>query len=270
MNAGTAEAVTDSGAEDRPLIGISSYLDQAAWGVWRQSAALVPQTYVDAVADAGGVPVLLPPQRHGARQAVAALDGLLLAGGPDLDPARYREQPHPQTGAPHTARDDWEFRLLDVALARDLPVLGVCRGMQLLNVARGGALIQHLPDQLGDGGHQPAPATFARRAVRIRPRSLLGGVLGGAAAVRCYHHQAVGRLGEGLLPSAWSEDETVEAVELHGHRFAVGVQWHPETDDQDPRLFDAFVAACRTGADPAQAGEAHPREAQPREKVAAR
>ncbi|QMU80454.1 gamma-glutamyl-gamma-aminobutyrate hydrolase family protein [Streptacidiphilus sp. PB12-B1b] len=254
------------------MIGISSYLDQAAWSVWRQPAALVPQTYVDAVTAAGGVPVLLPPQQHGARRAVAALDGLLLAGGPDVDPACYREPAHPLTGAPHTTRDAWELRLLDAALERDLPVLGVCRGMQLLNVARGGALIQHLPDRLGHGGHQPAPATYARQAVRIRPRSRLGGILGGAAAVRCYHHQAVGRLGEGLLPSAWSEDESVEALELTGARFTVGVQWHPETDDQDPRLFAAFVAACRdTRARPDADRPQQPRETtQTREKVEAR
>jgi putative glutamine amidotransferase len=271
---GATAADGGSGGGARPLIGISSYLDEAAWGVWRQTAALVPQTYVDAVADAGGVPVLLPPQRHGARETVAALDGLLLSGGPDVDPARYRERPHPSTGAPHTARDDWEFQLLDAALARDLPVLGVCRGMQLLNVALGGALIQHLPDSLGHGGHQPAPATFGSRAVHIRPRSRLGGVLGRAATVRCYHHQAVGRLGQGLQPSAWGEEETVEAVELAGARFTLGVQWHPETDDRDPRLFAAFVAACRERPEPEQQTQHQPQQQQQhpaqREQVHAR
>lgn len=232
---------------ERPLIGISSYLESSRWTVWSQPAALVPQTYIDAVTRAGGSPVLLPPQEHGAQRVVAALDGLLLAGGPDVDPARYRESAHPRTGSPQTLRDAWEFDLLTAALSAGLPVLGVCRGMQLLNVAHGGSLLQHLPDRLGHAGHQPAPATFGRQAVRIRPRSLLGGILGGAAAVRCYHHQAVGRLGTGLLPSAWGEDETVEAIELPGRAFVVGVQWHPETEPEDSRLIDAFTAACRTG-----------------------
>ena len=230
----------------RPLIGITSYLDQAAWGVWRQPAALLPQTYVEAVTRAGGIPVLLPPQESGARELVGRLDGLLVSGGPDVDPARYRESADPRTGAPHTRRDAWEFALLHAALDADLPVFGVCRGMQLLNVALGGRLVQHLPDLVGDQRHQPAPAVFGELTVRIRPGSLLGGVLGGAAGVRCYHHQAVAGLGRGLLPSAWSADETVEAVELPGRAFVLGVQWHPETNPDDLRLFDAFVTASRT------------------------
>ena len=231
-----------------PLIGISSYLDTAAWGVWRQPAALIPQSYVDGVAGAGGLPVLLPPQARGAARVVAALDGLLLAGGPDVDPARYGRPPHPRTGPPATARDAWEFALLDAALARGIPVLGVCRGMQVLNTALGGTLVQHLPDRVGHTGHQPARATFGPQTVRVRPDAVLGPVLGGAATVRCYHHQAVDRLGTGLLPAAWAEDGTVEAVELPGRRFTVGVQWHPETDGRDPRLFRAFAAACRPAA----------------------
>ncbi|GGO99814.1 gamma-glutamyl-gamma-aminobutyrate hydrolase family protein [Wenjunlia tyrosinilytica] len=229
----------------RPLIGVSSYLDEAAWGPWQQPAALIPQAYIDALTRAGGTPVLLPPQGGGADHVVEALDGLLLSGGPDIDPARYGATAHPRTGAPNTMRDDWEFELVQAALERDLPVLGVCRGMQVLNVSLGGELIQHLPDRVGYDGHQPAPATFAQRAVRIRPRSVLGGILGGAARVSCYHHQAIERLGTGLLPAAWSEDETVEAVELPGHRFVVGVQWHPEADAEDTRLFEAFITHSR-------------------------
>ena len=231
----------------RPLIGITSYLDEAAWGVWRQPAALVPQTYVAAVTAAGATAVLLPPQPSGAAELVARLDGLLIAGGPDVDPARYRAAADPRTGAPHTARDAWELELLRAALERDLPVLGVCRGMQLLNVALGGRLLQHLPDQVGDASHQPARAVFGELTARVRPGSLLGGIVGGSVGVRCYHHQAVAELGDGLLPSAWSEDETVEAVELPGRSFVLGVQWHPETDPGDPRLFDALVTASRKG-----------------------
>lgn len=231
----------------RPLIGISSYLDEASWGVWQQQpAALIPQSYVAAVTRAGGVAVLLPPQGDGAREAVAALDGLLLAGGPDLDPGSYGEDPHPQAGTPSKGRDTWEFALLAEALAQDIAVLGVCRGMQLLNVARGGRLMQHLPDNLGDTGHQPAPATFGRLEVLVRSDSRLASILGSASvSVRCYHHQAVAQVGHDLLPVAWCADETIEAIEMPDRRFACGVQWHPETDPSGDRLFEALVGAAR-------------------------
>jgi anthranilate synthase component 2/putative glutamine amidotransferase len=224
---------------NRPLIGITTYQDQAAWSIWQQRASLIPQTYVDSVVRAGGTPLLLPPQPGGVDRVLDALDGLLLAGGSDIAPARYGADPDPRTGAPHEDRDSWEFELLAAALDRDLPVLGVCRGMQLLNVALGGDLIQHLPDQ----SHQILPARFVRQPVRIRRGSRLGDILGASTDVSCYHHQAVGRLGTGLQPAAWSADETVEAVELPDHRFALGVQWHPETDPDDLRLFAAFSAA---------------------------
>ncbi|MDH6114941.1 putative glutamine amidotransferase [Kitasatospora sp. MAP12-15] len=237
-----------SAAARRPVVGISSYLDTAAWSVWQEPAALLPQVYVDAVVRAGAVPVLLPPQAVGAAEVLGLIDGLLLAGGPDIDPARYGAAAHPRTGAPHGTRDAWEFDLLRGALERDLPVLGVCRGMQLLNVALGGELVQHLPDVLGDQSHQAAPAVFTGRNVRIRPSSRLAAVLGPSAQVLCYHHQAVGRLGDGLLPAAWSSDESVEAIELPDRRFAVGVQWHPEQDSADLRLFEAFVQESAVSA----------------------
>ncbi|MEU9131139.1 gamma-glutamyl-gamma-aminobutyrate hydrolase family protein [Kitasatospora sp. NPDC048540] len=229
----------------RPLIGITSYLDEAAWSVWRQRAAVLPQTYLDAVSRAGGTPVLLPPQGGGVERLIGALDGLLLAGGSDVDPARYGAEPHPRTGPPHRARDEWELELLSAALERDLPVLGICRGLQLLNVALGGDLVQHLPDET----HQRLPAEFVRQGVLVRPESRLGEILGPTAQVNCYHHQAVGRLGTGLRATAWSADESVEALELPDRAFAVAVQWHPETDPDDPRLFDAFTAAsCKEAA----------------------
>ncbi|WP_371477731.1 gamma-glutamyl-gamma-aminobutyrate hydrolase family protein [Kitasatospora sp. NBC_00315] len=230
-----------------PLVGITGYLEDAAWGVWRQPAALIPQSYVDAVTRAGGVPVLLPPQTGDTGRLLARLDGLLLAGGPDIDPGRYGEAPHPQAGEPHRVRDAWEFDLLRGVLELDVPVLGICRGMQLLNVALGGTLIQHLPDRTGDESHRIAPATFATQAVAVRPAATLATVLGHAAKVACYHHQAVDRLGDGLLATAWSADGTIEALELPGRRFVLGVQWHPEADPSDPRLFNAFVAAATPG-----------------------
>jgi putative glutamine amidotransferase len=242
--------MTASPLPARPLIGISSYLDEASWGVWAQPAALIPHSYVTAVTRAGGLAVLLPPQEDGAREAVAAVDGLVLSGGPDLNPGRYGADPHPLTGTPNDSRDSWEFELLAAALARGTPVLGICRGMQLLNIAQGGALTQHLPDALGETGHQPAPATFGRRVVRVRGDSRLAAILGSdTVSVRCYHHQAVAELGRDLLPVAWCADETLEAVELAGHRFALGVQWHPEADPSSPssrRLFTALVEVART------------------------
>jgi gamma-glutamyl-gamma-aminobutyrate hydrolase PuuD len=229
----------------RPLIGITAYLDTASWGVWQQPAALIPYTYVNAVTRAGGTAVLLPPQESGALEAVASIDGLVLAGGPDLDPDTYGEDPHPRTGAPNSERDDWEFAVLGEALRQKIPVLGVCRGMQLMNVALGGRLIQHLPDRLGDLAHQPAPAVFGDQSVQVRPGSRLAPILGpGPVPVRCYHHQAVAEIGHGLVPAAWCGDETVEAVEMAERDFVFGVQWHPEAAPDDNRLFEALVGAA--------------------------
>ncbi|MFJ8434979.1 gamma-glutamyl-gamma-aminobutyrate hydrolase family protein [Kitasatospora sp. NPDC094019] len=225
----------------RPLIGVTTYHDDAAWSVWHQRADLVPRTYVDAVVGAGGTAVLLPPQPGGAEHLLDALDGLVLAGGPDLDPAGYGAPADPRTGPPHPARDDWESTLLRAALARDLPLLGVCRGMQLLNVELGGTLLQHLPD----GSHQKVPARFVRHRIVTADGSRLAALLGPDADVPCYHHQAVDRLGTGLRPTAHAADGTVEALELDGRRFALGVQWHPETDPDDPRLFHALIAAAQ-------------------------
>ncbi|GAA2240657.1 MULTISPECIES: gamma-glutamyl-gamma-aminobutyrate hydrolase family protein [Kitasatospora] len=232
-------AATTGGS--RPLIGITGYLSEAAWGVWRQRAALIPQLYVDAVTRAGGTAVLLPAQSDGAAGLLDRIDGLLLAGGPDIDPARYGADPHPSTDPPHELRDAWEWALLTGALERDLPVLGVCRGLQVLNVAHGGDLIQHLPEQLGDEGHRIAPATYHQQAVTIQAGSRLGRILGPTAKVPCYHHQAVGRLGDGLRATAWSQDRSIEALERPDRRFVLGVQWHPEADPADLRLFEALV-----------------------------
>lgn len=241
-------ASSDSDGADRPLIGITTYLERARWGIWDRDFALLPRVYVDAVARAGGVPVLLPPLSDGAREAVARLDGLVVAGGADVDPAAYQATAHPLTVDTRPQRDGWEMALLQEAHARDTPVLGVCRGAQVLNVAAGGTLHQHLPDVVGNDEHRPAPAQYGTVRVRLAPDSVLGELLGAGVDVPCYHHQALDRLGSGVRPTGWAQDGTVEAVELAGEQFCVAVQWHPEEDDSDLRLFEALVGAARKSA----------------------
>jgi gamma-glutamyl-gamma-aminobutyrate hydrolase PuuD len=228
----------------RPLIGLTTYRERAATGVWDTEFALLHNAYVDAVARAGGVPVLLPPQEHGADEAIEGVDALVLTGGSDVDPERYQQRPHQQTAVVRPWRDDWELRLLARALAADLPVLGICRGAQLFNVALGGTLDQHIPDSVGHRRHSPAPGVFGETRVTLSPGSVLAGVLGPTATVACYHHQAIDKLAPALAVAGWSDDDIVEAVELPGQRFALGVQWHPEQDGGDLRLFKALVAAA--------------------------
>ncbi len=226
----------------RPLIGITSYVEQARWGVWDTTAALVPYAYVRQVEQAGGRALLVPP---GSPEVLRVLDGLLLAGGADIDPARYGEDPHEQTAGLRPDRDEGELALLDAALAADLPVLGVCRGMQLMTVDAGGRLSQHLPDVVGHEGHRPEPGVYGDHGVRLADGSLAHDVLGTEVTVRSYHHQGVIDAGS-LTVSGWADDGTIEVVEDRGHRFALGVLWHPEAGD-DPRLFQALVAAAGRG-----------------------
>jgi putative glutamine amidotransferase len=221
-------------------VGITTYLETVRWGYWERPAALLAQSYVDSVQRAGGVPVLLPPVRAGAREAAAALDALVLSGGPDVDPAWYGEPARPST-ITRPDRDAWELAVLRAALDSGLPVLAICRGMQLLNVACGGSLHQHLPDVVRHDRHLPAPGVFGPNAVRIEPCSRLAGILGAGAVSRCHHHQAVHRLGDGLVPSGWADDGTVEGLEHTGHDFVLGVQWHPEEDQDDRRLVGALI-----------------------------
>lgn len=220
----------------RPRIGISTYRELTSWGVWKQDAAVIPATYVDCVAEAGGLPLLLPPidDTSVAAQIVAELDGLVVSGGPDVDPARYDEEPHAFTDEPRVQRDAWELALLAAALDRDIPVLGVCRGAQLLNVLYGGSLVQHIED------HKAGIAVFQKTEVSLDHDALPGSVLGWNVTVSCYHHQAIGRLGEGLAVTGRAPDGTIEAVVAPGKTFAVGVQWHPE-QDRELRLFAALV-----------------------------
>lgn len=231
----------------RPVIGITTYVEQARWGVWDTAAALVPHAYVRQVAAAGGRVVLVPPSDDGASDLVDVLDGLLLAGGADVDPARYGQPAHPQTAGLRPERDAAELALLVAALNADLPVLGVCRGMQLMAVQAGGALVQHLPDVVGHEGHRPEPGVYGDHDVRLAVGTQLAAVLGERVTVRSYHHQGVADVGT-LTVGGWADDETVEAVEVPGRRFALGVLWHPEVGD-DPRLFQALVAAAASPSD---------------------
>jgi gamma-glutamyl-gamma-aminobutyrate hydrolase PuuD len=239
-----SNAFEHAAVKRRPLIGLTTYRERAQTLVWDTEFALLHSAYVDAVARAGGIPVLLPPQEHGADEVIERLDALVLTGGSDITPERYRQQPHPRTKIVRPWRDDWELSLLECALAVDLPVLGVCRGAQLLNVALGGTLDQHVPDTLGHQGHCPAPGVFGKTRVVLGVGSALAGLLGPETKVACYHHQALDEVAAGLEVTGVSDDGTVEAVELPGRRFVLGVQWHPEENGEDLRLFEALVAAA--------------------------
>jgi gamma-glutamyl-gamma-aminobutyrate hydrolase PuuD len=229
--------VASSASDRRPRIGLTTYLEVASWGPWTRSAAIVGQVYLDAVARAGSTPLLLPPVATD-EGVVEALDGLLLIGGADITPAAYGAEPHPETILTRPERDEHERRLLSAALDRDLPVLGICRGAQLITVALGGSVRQHLPDDLGHTRHRPDAAVFGSTRVTTRPDSVVAGILGAEATVPCYHHQGLVAEGTALEPSAWAEDGLVEAVELPGNRRLLGVQWHPEEDPDDLRLFE--------------------------------
>lgn len=228
----------------RPLIGITSYVEQARWGVWDTTAALVPQAYLRQVELAGGRAVVVPPTTDGADDPLlGVLDGLLLAGGADLDPARYGQEPHHETAGLRPKRDAAELALLTSALDADLPVLGVCRGMQLMAVHAGGTLHQHLPEVVGHDRHRPGPGVYGEHPVRLAEGSAVAGILGEQVSVRSYHHQGLADAGT-LTVTGWADDGSPEVVEDPGRRFAIGVLWHPEVGD-DPRLFEALVAAAR-------------------------
>jgi gamma-glutamyl-gamma-aminobutyrate hydrolase PuuD len=228
----------------RPLIGITTYAQPARWGVWDLPAALVPLDYVDAVERAGGRAVLLPPSEDGVAETLDMLDGVVFSGGADVDPARYGADAHPETDAPQARRDAGELALLEAALARDIPTLAICRGFQLLNVVRGGDLVQHLPESVGTDDHKQVPGEFAVHPVDVREGSRLASIVGDGPAVTSHHHQALNRVGDGLVESAWAADGTLEAVEDPSLRFAVGVQWHPEAGEDDG-LFVALVEQAR-------------------------
>jgi putative glutamine amidotransferase len=228
----------------RPLIGITTYAEEATWSGWTEPAAFTPLAYVRAVEQAGGRPLLVPPIDDAIEETLAALDGIIFSGGGDLDPEIYGAEPHPETKEVSPERDSAELALLQAALARDMPVLAVCRGSQVFNVARGGDLVQHLPELVGHDRHRHTEPVMADHEVTVKEGSRLGEILGDRAPVKSSHHQGLGRLGEGLQESAWAEDGTVEAVEDPARRFAVGVLWHPE-EGEDFALFAALVEQAK-------------------------
>ncbi len=223
-----------------PLIGVTTYQEEAAFGVWRTECAVLPAAYVRAVQRAGGRAVLIPPDPNGAEALVEALDALVLTGGGDIDPSRFGATAHPATDQVDRARDEGELELLRAALTADLPVLGICRGMQLINVARGGSLVQHVPELVGHDDHKVTPGVFHQHDVECVEGTRLASLLGPRAVIESHHHQAVDRLGEGLIASARSEDGLVEAIELPGRSFCLGVQWHPE-EGEDLELLRGLV-----------------------------
>ena len=228
----------------RPIVGITTYAEDARWGVWDLPAALVPLAYVRAVEGAGGRALLVPPSAEGLDETLDVLDGLLFSGGADLDPASYGAEAHPETNGVRPERDRAELALLEGALARDMPVLAVCRGSQVLNVACGGDLVQHLPEVVGHEGHKQVPGVFADHDVDVLRETRLHEVIGEHAPVKSHHHQGYGRLGEGLREAARADDGTVEAIEDPSRRFALGVLWHPE-EGEDAALFQALVAEAK-------------------------
>jgi anthranilate synthase component 2/putative glutamine amidotransferase len=233
-----------------PLIGISTYVADTAWGNWERRSAVLPESYYELVAAAGGRPLLLPPVHGapmgpatGAAEVIAVLDGLVLTGGGDVDPESYGEEPDPRVGGVNPVRDESERALLAAALAVDLPVLAICRGCQVLNVELGGTLHQHLPDVVGNDQHRHAPLVFGDVVVSTEPGSTAAAVFGATPTVLCSHHQSIDRLGEGLVPTARAGDGVIEAVEMPEARFVLGVQWHPE-EGSDSRPFSALVEAA--------------------------
>jgi putative glutamine amidotransferase len=231
-----------------PTIGITTYHTNADWRGWSEEGALLPWTYVTSIRANGGRPVLLPPGGDAAEAeaTVAVLDGVVIAGGGDLDPAIYGAAKHPKTEVNAPDRDVWELAVAEAAIRMNVPLLGICRGMQVLNVACGGTLHQHIPDLVGHEAHSGALHGFGTHKVRVTSGRTVIGILPGGEyfEVPTHHHQAVHKVGEGLTAVGWADDGIIEAIEATSEQdFLVGVQWHPE-QGQDFRLFSALVAAA--------------------------
>jgi putative glutamine amidotransferase len=229
----------------KPIVGITSYTEEVAWGAWVEASAVVPLAYVHAVERAGGRPLVVPPGEDAIEETLSVLDGIVFSGGSDVHPELYDADPHPETTDVREERDRAELALLSAALERDMPVLAVCRGSQVLNVARGGDLVQHLPEVVGHERHKHKPGEFSDHEVRLDVAARVGGLLGERAPVKSHHHQGFGRIGEGLQEAGWADDGTVEALEDPSKRFVVGVLWHPE-EGEDMALFEALVEQARS------------------------
>ncbi|MDQ3157419.1 MAG: gamma-glutamyl-gamma-aminobutyrate hydrolase family protein [Actinomycetota bacterium] len=229
----------------KPIIGVTTYREQSRWGVWDDQADLLPAAYARSIEAAGGITVLLPPTDDPVVDALAVaerIDGLVIAGGADVDPSRYTAVPHERTANWREDRDAWEFALLDAAAATKLPVLGICRGMQVMAVHAGGHLDQHVPDILGHENHSPGGDVYGDVKVTLVDGTQLSKILVTGPSVRCHHHQSVADY-PGLVASAHSEDGNLEAIEDPAQPFWLAVQWHPEAQD-DVRLFTALVEAA--------------------------
>jgi putative glutamine amidotransferase len=229
-------------------IGIPTAVERVRWDPWEDEATFLPRSYAGAVQRAGGLALLLPPDPAATEQPdllLDRIDGLILAGGSDVDPGIYGVVPHPETGRTWPERDRFEIALARRAVERELPILGICRGMHVIDVALGGTLIQHIPDVIGRSDHRHTPGSFGDHEVRLEPGSLAAEAAGTTQlAVKSHHHQGLDELGTGLVASGWSHgDDLVEAVELSGHPFALGVLWHPE-EDSGSRLIPSLVAAA--------------------------
>jgi putative glutamine amidotransferase len=231
----------------RPNIGVTAATERVSYGVWREVPAIIsPARYVEAVQRAGGRPILLPPDPEDAEDPNGILDllaALIVTGGAgDLNPVLYDEEPHPQTGPVQEGRDAYELALVRGALTREMPILGICRGMQILNVAYDGSIEQHLPDVLGHEVHRHTPGTFADHEVRLDPGSLAARAAGSESTpVKSHHHQGIKEVGRGLKVTGWAEDDAVEALEDPSCRFVLGVLWHPE-EDENSQLIKALVS----------------------------
>ncbi|MGZ5370801.1 gamma-glutamyl-gamma-aminobutyrate hydrolase family protein [Aeromicrobium sp.] len=229
----------------KPVIGVTTYRERSQWGVWDDEADLLPARYARSIEAAGGIAVLLPPTDYPVVDALTVLerlDGLVIAGGADVDPWRYTDVVHERTSNWREDRDAWEFALLDAAAAAQLPVLGICRGMQVMAVHAGGHLDQHVPDTVGHDNHSPGGDEYGDVRVSLVDGTRLSKILVTGPSVRCHHHQSVANH-PGLVASAHSEDGSLEAFEDPERPFWLAVQWHPETQD-DARLFTALVEAA--------------------------
>jgi putative glutamine amidotransferase len=226
----------------RPVVGITCYVEPARWGAWDTRAAVLPMTYVDNVRRAGGRPVIIPPDDLDA-DVLDRLDGLVIAGGADVNPALYGAEPEPGTDAPRLDRDAGEVLLFQAARERDLPVLGICRGMQIMAVASGGTLVQDIPSATGSQIHRPGPGQFSDHQASFVAGSKVAGIVGESTVVNSSHHQSVVDSGS-LTVTGWAQDDSIEALEDPTKKFVVGLQWHPEARDEE-RVFKAFVDACK-------------------------